>query len=134
MHALMDDLYKNMPESAHTLWNQFKENNQLREYMYEVAKLTWKMVIQRPPMTFDFDNTWKGERFHDIYYKSVNPKEATACTVYPILWHNKSLMKKGKLFFIQKGKANGDPRSNEREEVCAEVKVDIEKSDENYSN
>ena len=126
MHALMDDLYKSMPESAHTLWNQFKENNQLREYMYEVAKLTWKMVIQRPPVTFDFDNTWKGERFHDIYWDSDDRKEATAYTVYPMLWHNKSLMTKGKLIFVQKGKENEESSSDEKEDVHTEVKIDIE--------
>ena len=60
------------------------------------------MVIQRPQMTFDFRETWRGENFQELFWGSEDKADATVHVVHPILMHGKSIVGKGKVFLVCK--------------------------------
>ena len=78
-------------------------SGRLKTYIKAVASITWKMSIQRPPMTFDQSGEgemWQGQNKQTVFWKSSDP-ESTASKVkyyvHPALCHGDILMVKGRV-------------------------------------
>ena len=66
------------------------------------AELAWMMVIQRPPMEFQYAKLEQKivEAEQEASWNSTdpdNPRSRVAFIVYPALYHNQKLMVKGKV-------------------------------------
>ena len=77
---------------------------EVHNFVKECARLSWKMVIQRPPMCFEnmdlVDKPWKGDDKLELVWGS-DPKNKGAVVKYykhPVLLHGEQVMVKGAVF------------------------------------
>ena len=87
-----------MKNSVNELPPEIGSKEDLEKYMKEVALVTWKMSIQRPPMRFDVSGVnkkWKAEE--QISYTAIKHPESAVVKFYvhPTLYHGDTLMAKG---------------------------------------
>ena len=82
---------------------QTKSSDSLLKYAISSCILTWKMAIQRPPMSFTADEDVGKDYNSDMYdlqFGTMDPKTPGVKilrSVYPSMWHNGKLLKKGKV-------------------------------------
>ena len=73
---------------------------EVQQYLSECARLAWRMVLQRPPMSFDSTHdrkSWKNNGLLELMWGS-NPNAPGAVIQYykcPVLIHGDKTMAKG---------------------------------------
>lgn len=83
-------------------------NNPVTKYIEACVRLTWKMAIQKPAMTFQqsgIGDPWQGEQRQDPHWGSSDPQDPESVVLYyvvPMLYHGEALMVKGKVYLAKK--------------------------------
>ena len=86
-----------MPKKSSVL-----NSKEMEKYIAESVRLSWKMVIQRPAMTFSTEGEgkkWEGEQTQELYWgsKPDNKKAVVKYYIHPKLKHGDKLMVKGRV-------------------------------------
>ena len=90
--------------SLHQEYHSIVQSPAMRDYVTQTALLCWKMVLQRPPMTFEcceVGTKWSVEvekRFELAWGSEKSKTSIVRHTVLPALRHGSSVMAKGKVF------------------------------------
>lgn len=83
------------------LWTNVMNGDLVRTYVESVARITWKMVLQRPSMEYRHATEQYEEQFYELHYQS-SKDQPVANQVYPALFHGSHLMAKGKVLLASK--------------------------------
>ena len=91
-----------------------KSEPDIQQYTKACLNFCWKMVIQRPQMTFQVKDKYLGDSFHNLHWNSVQPDTPHKLIhVYPLLYHGKNLMKKGKVLLIPSAAGKEDSETDD---------------------
>ena len=72
-------------------------------YIKATSVVTWKMILQRPVMSFrqdGIDSKWQGEDKQEVFWSSDDPKDSESKVkfyVHPALYHGDAMMVKGRV-------------------------------------
>ena len=73
----------------------------MENYIDATVRLCWKMVIQRPPMTFNFTEKRQPDNVQELHWGSVDSKKSKVCVVFPVLLHHGNIMGKGRIYLYK---------------------------------
>ena len=87
-------------ERCATTVQKTKKLKEFNKFVEQAALISWKMVLQRPPMEFkDVESGTKWDKKkQDVFFESADPvKNPVVYSISPMLFHGDQLMVKAKV-------------------------------------